>query len=175
VPGRPTRASPFPLRSAHEHAYERNYPVYQLEWNGKTGPAAYVDFNHTVQMISGAAGCPENTDPWQANATANAFSAFRAADYGYGRLHVVNSTHMYWEYRDDSAGLIDEIWLVKHTHGPFVTAPAARASTPETRAAAIAAAAAAVRAQPPPPPGAPAHVANRMSVATACKLAARRV
>ena len=133
-----------------------------------------MDFNHTVHFISGAAGCPENTDPWKANNTANAFSAFRAADYGYGRLHVVNASHMYWEYNDDSAGLIDSVWLVKHTHGPFITAPAA-ASTPETRAAAIAAAVAAVRAQPPPPPGAPAHVANRMSVDTARKLAARRV
>ena len=66
---------------AHEHAYERNYPVFQYKWANITGPAAYVDFNATVQMISGAAGCPENTDPWVPGA-ANAFSAFRAADYG---------------------------------------------------------------------------------------------
>jgi hypothetical protein len=104
---------------AHEHAYERNYPVYQYEWNSDiTGQAAYVDFNKTIHIISGAAGCPENTDPWQT--TSNPFSAYRVADYGYGRLHVINSTHMFWEYQDDTQGqVLDSIWIVKNSHGPF--------------------------------------------------------
>jgi hypothetical protein len=67
---------------AHEHAYERNYPVFQMQWSGETGPAAYVDFNKTVHILTGAAGCPENTDVWQNSA--NAFSAFRVAVMGQG-------------------------------------------------------------------------------------------
>ena len=134
---------------AHEHAYERNYPVYQYEWSSNvTGAAAYVDFKRTVQMISGAAGCPENTDPWQANSTANAFSAFRVADYGYGRLHVLNKTHLYWEYQDDGEGaILDSVMLVKNTHGPFFAAAPPQAGA-VTREEAFAFAKAAVATQP---------------------------
>ena len=106
---------------AHEHSYERNYPVYQYEWDASvTGQAAYVDFNKTIHIITGAAGCPENTDPWQN--TSNPFSAYRIADYGYGRLHAVNSTHMFWAYQDDTKGeILDSIWIIKNQHGPFFT------------------------------------------------------
>ena len=38
---------------AHEHAYERNYPVYQYQWDSsRTGPEACVDFNRTVHIIT---------------------------------------------------------------------------------------------------------------------------
>jgi len=143
---------------AHEHAYERNYPVFQYNWDSSvTGPAAYVDFNKTVHIITGAAGCPENTDTWQN--TSNPFSAYRIADYGYGRLHVVNATHMRWEYQDDTAGaILDSVWLVKHSHGPFLAPPPPPADA-AARAAARDAAVRAVRAQP--------GGARRMSAATA--------
>jgi hypothetical protein len=132
---------------AHEHSYERNYPVYQYEWDSAlTGQAAYIDFNKTVHIISGAAGCPENTDPWQN--TSNPFSAYRIADYGYGRLHVMNATHMYWEYQDDEQGqILDSIWLVKHTHGPFFSEETKKKGV-ATRQEAIEAAINAMKNQP---------------------------
>ena len=45
---------------AHEHSYERNYPVYASKWSGETGAAAYVDPAAPVHILTGAAGCPEN-------------------------------------------------------------------------------------------------------------------
>lgn len=77
----------LPARAAHEHSYERNYPVYQSMWNPNiTGAAAYVNFDRPIHILSGAAGCPENQDPWQP--TGNPFSALRLNVYGYGRLQV---------------------------------------------------------------------------------------
>ena len=66
---------------AHEHSYERNYPVYNSTWNAsRTGPAAYVDYDRPIHILTGAAGCPEDEDGWQAEG--NAFSALRINDYG---------------------------------------------------------------------------------------------
>jgi len=150
---------------AHEHAYERNYPVFQMQWSGETGPAAYVDFNKTVHILTGAAGCPENTDVWQ-NAS-NAFSAFRVADYGFLRMHALNSTHLFLEYQDDTAGkVLDSVMLVKHSHGPFAgAAPPAPVDAAAQRAA-VEAARAAVAAQP--------GGGRRMSAETARRLVSQR-
>ena len=109
---------------AHEHSYERNVPVYQYQYDAsKMGPEAYIDFNRTVHILSGAAGCPENQDGWQAKG--NPFSLVRINDYGYGRFSPVNATHAHWQYVDDvNATVLDEVWLVKHSHGPFLAAAA---------------------------------------------------
>jgi len=98
---------------AHEHAYERNYPVYDYNWNSsRTGAGAYVDYKSPIHILTGAAGCPENQDGWQK--TANPFSAFRVNDYGYSRLHVLNQTTMVLEYVDNVAGkVLDSVVIVK--------------------------------------------------------------
>ena len=99
---------------AHEHAYERNYPVYQSSWSGETGPSAYVNANRPIHILSGAAGCPENQDPWQPARKANEFSAVRINDYGYGILRVVNETTIAWSYKDNVKGaVLDEVTIVK--------------------------------------------------------------
>ena len=97
---------------AHEHAYERNYPVYNTKWSGATGAGAYVDAAAPVHIITGAAGCPENEDAWQK--AGNAWSAVRINDYGYGRLRALNATALYWEYVDNVAGkVLDSVTIVK--------------------------------------------------------------
>ena len=52
-----------------------------------------------------------------------AWSAFREwfpGTYGYGRLKVVNTTHLYWEQRHAWDGdVIDSIWIKQEKHGPF--------------------------------------------------------
>jgi len=64
---------------AHEHAYERFYPVYQSQWDEMdTGPEAYVDYDRPVSILTGAAGCPENMDIWQ-NTTVSPSSVFRTS------------------------------------------------------------------------------------------------
>lgn len=56
-------------------------------WNPNiTGAAAYVNYDRPIHILSGAAGCPENQDPWQPSG--NPFSALRLNVYGYGRLQV---------------------------------------------------------------------------------------
>lgn len=104
---------------AHEHSVEINYPVYQFMWDkNKTNADAFVDFDRPIHILTGAAGCPENQDPWQP--VGNPFSAARLNIYGYGRLHVKNETHLFWEVVDDSTGeAVYSMWIVKHTHGPY--------------------------------------------------------
>lgn len=105
---------------AHEHAYERFYPAYQSKWDeSRTGPEAFVDYTTgPVNILTGAAGCPENMDIWQN--TTLPFSALRLQDYGYSRLTAVNASHARLQYVDNQAGeVLDDIWIVRHSHGPF--------------------------------------------------------
>ena len=99
--------------------YERNYPVYALQWNAsRTGPEAYINPAAPVHILTGAAGCPENQDGWQAKG--NPWSALRINDYGYGRLRALNSTALQWEYVDNKAGkVLDTMVLVKTHSGGF--------------------------------------------------------
>lgn len=44
-------------------------------------------------------GCRERTDRFQPNP--KAWSAFRSTDYGYSRMQILNSTHIYLEQVSD--------------------------------------------------------------------------
>ncbi|CAG10668.1 unnamed protein product [Tetraodon nigroviridis] len=102
---------------AHEHTYERLWPVYgDKVWNGST-EQPYVKPRAPVHIITGSAGCREKTDRFTPNP--KDWSAFRSRDYGYTRMQVVNATHLYLEQvSDDQYGkVIDSIWVVKEKHG----------------------------------------------------------
>ncbi|RZF35570.1 hypothetical protein LSTR_LSTR005098 [Laodelphax striatellus] len=64
-------------------------------------------------------GCNEMTDTFIPKPAE--WSAFRSSDYGYARLKVHNKTHLHLEQvSDDKDGqVIDQIWLIKHSHGPY--------------------------------------------------------
>ena len=65
---------------AHEHTYERMYPVYnRTVFNGTTDP--YVDPTAPVHVVTGSAGCQENTDTFVVNP--GPWSAFRSSNYGF--------------------------------------------------------------------------------------------
>uniref|UniRef100_A0A4W6EVF7 Purple acid phosphatase n=1 Tax=Lates calcarifer TaxID=8187 RepID=A0A4W6EVF7_LATCA len=102
---------------AHEHTYERLWPVYgDMVYNGsKEQP--YVNPKAPIHIITGSAGCREKTDRFNPNP--KEWSAFRSTDYGYTRMQVVNTTHVYLEQvSDDQYGkVIDSIWVVKEKHG----------------------------------------------------------
>jgi len=100
---------------AHEHSYERTFPVYNMTvMNGTAN--AYEDPGATVHIINGAAGNREKNDLFY---KPMAFSAFRNSDYGYGRMTVFNATHLYFEQVSAEKGaVIDSVTLVKHLHGP---------------------------------------------------------
>nr|QGW52015.1 acid phosphatase type 7A [Dugesia japonica] len=106
---------------AHEHTYERMWPVYQEKVvNSSTPGQPYFNPKATVHIVSGSAGCQEDHDEFPQ--VEKDYSAFHSTDYGYSRMTVYNSTHLYFEQvSDDQKGkIIDQIWLIKTKHGSFL-------------------------------------------------------
>ena len=108
---------------AHEHSYERTWPVYNLT----TAQFDYIDPRAPLYVISGAAGCNE----WGGlcnNAIAKPlgdWSAYRTtgikSPYSYGHLRPVNVTHLFFDQIDGPTGeIFDEVWVVQNSHGPFL-------------------------------------------------------
>ncbi|CAB3397168.1 unnamed protein product [Caenorhabditis bovis] len=104
---------------AHEHTYERLWPVFnRTVFNGTRNP--YEDPPAPVHIITGSAGCRENTDifvehpgPW---------SAKRSTDYGFGVMRVYNSTHVQFrQINVAQGGEDDNFWIVKTSrkHRPY--------------------------------------------------------
>ncbi len=95
---------------AHEHNYERTYPVYQER--------VYLANKAPVHIISGSAGCKEDHDPIKG--PRGPWSAYRSEDYGFGLLTILNATHVYWEQISvdvTPAKVIDSLYLIKeHVH-----------------------------------------------------------
>ncbi|XP_063894467.1 acid phosphatase type 7 isoform X1 [Helicoverpa armigera] len=104
---------------AHEHSYERTWPLYDNKvYNGSTHQP-YVNPGAPVHIVTGSAGCQEATDPFRPDPFP--WSAFRSSDYGYTRFLAQNHTHLYMEQVDvDLKGkVIDSFWLVKNQHKPY--------------------------------------------------------
>ncbi|KPP58412.1 hypothetical protein Z043_123764, partial [Scleropages formosus] len=102
---------------AHEHTYERLWPVYGFMVYNGSREEPYVNPKAPVHIITGSAGCREKHDGFIPDP--RDWSAFRNSDYGYTRMQVFNSTHLYLEQvSDDQNGkVIDSMWLVKEQHG----------------------------------------------------------
>ncbi|XP_043246196.1 acid phosphatase type 7-like [Amphibalanus amphitrite] len=104
---------------AHEHSYERLWPVYnETVYNG-TAADPYRNPGAPVHIVTGSAGCKERVDPF--NATVPAWSAFRSSDYGYTRLTFHNGSHVHLQQvSDDKDGaIIDDFWIRKDTHKAY--------------------------------------------------------
>lgn len=104
---------------AHEHSYERLYPLYNYTmYNGSTD-APYTNPKAPVHIITGSAGCKEGREPF--NGPIQAWSAFRSQDYGYTKLKAHNKTHLYFEQvsADKKGQVIDSFWLIKDQHLPY--------------------------------------------------------
>ncbi|XP_067932184.1 acid phosphatase type 7-like [Watersipora subatra] len=104
---------------AHEHSYERLHPLY----NGTQVGCGYNNPSAAVHLIAGSAGCNER-EMMCADvllAPAHHWSAKRSwlpGLNGYGRLHIVNSTHLRWQQiMSISSQPLDEFTLVQHYHG----------------------------------------------------------
>ncbi|KAF2355295.1 Iron/zinc purple acid phosphatase-like C-terminal domain [Trinorchestia longiramus] len=87
---------------AHEHAYERLYPIYNYTvLPGLDHP--YVNPRGPVHFTTGSAGCNEKLDDFKL--VQPEWSAVRINEYGYTRLTVHNASHLYWEQvADDQVG-----------------------------------------------------------------------
>ncbi|KAG1665027.1 Acid phosphatase type 7 [Nymphon striatum] len=104
---------------AHEHSYERLWPIYnQKIYNGSI-EHPYVNPKATVHLTTGSAGCQEDYSPFIKNLPY--YTAFRSTDYGYSRMTIVNNTHMNWQQVSDGqgGGVIDNFWVVQNRHGSF--------------------------------------------------------
>jgi len=106
---------------AHEHSYERLWPVYDQEvFNGSTQYNPYDNPGAPVHITSGSAGCQEYIDHFQSNPPP--WSAVRISDYGYGHLNILNKTHIYWEQVSATSGkVVDKLTLIKRedNHGNY--------------------------------------------------------
>ncbi|CAI4222855.1 unnamed protein product [Auanema sp. JU1783] len=102
---------------AHEHTYERMWPVYNRTVYNMS-MSSYFDPPAPVHIVTGSAGCKENTDifvehppPW---------SAKRSTDYGFGLLRIYNKTHINFKQlsaaKDD---IDDDFWIIRTKHKPF--------------------------------------------------------
>lgn len=104
---------------AHEHSYERLWPIYNYEIFNGSYEQPYVNPKAPVHVVTGSAGCKEgreNFTPFRPH-----WSAFISRDYGYTRMKVHNSSHLYLEQvSDDKEGaIIDSFWIVKDRHGSY--------------------------------------------------------
>lgn len=104
---------------AHEHSYERTWPLYDNKVYNGSLEHPYVNPGAPVHIVTGSAGCQEQTDPFKKHPPV--WSAFRSSDYGYSRLLVQNKTHLYMEQIDVNlkGRIIDSFWLVKDQHKAY--------------------------------------------------------
>ncbi|KAH9504726.1 Acid phosphatase type 7 [Bulinus truncatus] len=104
---------------AHEHSYERLWPVYNRVVLNGSYDEPYTNPTAPVHIITGSAGCKERHDNFDKNI--ESWSAYRSDDYGFTRMKVYNSTHLYMEQvSDDKDGaIIDKLMIIKNQHGAY--------------------------------------------------------
>jgi hypothetical protein len=104
---------------AHEHSYERLWPIYDYQVYNGSREQPYVNPGAPVHIVTGSAGCKEGREDF--NATRPPWSAFISRDYGYTRLKAYNESHLYLEQvSDDKQGaVIDWFWIIKDKHEPY--------------------------------------------------------
>ncbi|CAG2112597.1 unnamed protein product [Medioppia subpectinata] len=105
---------------AHEHIYERMWPVYDRHvYNGTESDSnPYHNPKAPVHFITGSAGCQEDIDPFIPNPPP--WSAVRIRDYGYTEMLIYNHTHIdFTQLSTDKGGVVvDKFTVIKDKHGP---------------------------------------------------------
>lgn len=98
---------------AHEHSYERLWPMYNFQVYNGSYQDPYRNYNAPVHIVTGSAGCKEGREKFEPKRPN--WSAYRSSDYGYTRMRAYNRTHLYLEQvSDDKAGaVLDHVWLIK--------------------------------------------------------------
>ena len=104
---------------AHEHSYERLWPVYNnTVMNGTMDPKnPYNNPNAPVHLTTGSSGCQERHDAFIGNP--KSWSAFRNNDYGFSEMKIFNATHIHvQQFSVDKDMVIDDFWIVKNQPYP---------------------------------------------------------
>ncbi|KAB0791705.1 hypothetical protein PPYR_03505 [Photinus pyralis] len=99
---------------AHQHSYERLWPIYDFKIFNGTYEQPYLNPLAPVHIITGSAGCKENHSHFDNDKPY--WSAFRSTDYGYTRMKAYNKTHLYFEQVSDDQGgaVIDSFWIIQN-------------------------------------------------------------
>lgn len=108
---------------AHEHSVEMIYPIN----NGTVTQRDFVDPRAPVHLITGTAGCNEDSGIcWNPILAPSAFTAdylWGPLQYGYSRLTAVNETLLHLEQIAvlPAPAKIWRAWdIVQHAHGSFL-------------------------------------------------------
>lgn len=104
---------------AHEHSYERLWPIYDYKVYNGSNEHPYVNPKAPVHIVTGSAGCKEGREPFKG--IIPFWSATHSQDYGYTKLKAHNGTHLYFEQIsvDKDGEVIDSFWIVKDKHVPY--------------------------------------------------------
>ncbi|KAL1423490.1 hypothetical protein MTO96_000021 [Rhipicephalus appendiculatus] len=111
---------------AHEHSYERLWPVYDRQVYNGSVEEPYKNPGAPVHIITGSAGCQEKLDPFVKNPAE--WSAARFSDYGYTVMTLHNGTHLSLQQFSVENGLqlLDEITVIKESHGAYPSRKASK-------------------------------------------------
>ena len=100
---------------AHVHNYEREGPIYKNQTvpSEFDGANIHVGPKAPIYITNGNAGNHEgHNDP--TSPTPQDWAQYWSNDYGYGRMVIYNSTHLYYEqYSAIEMDTIDYLWIVK--------------------------------------------------------------
>eukprot|EP00117_Sycon_ciliatum_P021247 scpid41324/ scgid18681/ Iron/zinc purple acid phosphatase-like protein len=111
------------ILEGHEHSYERFYPTY----NRTLYQTDYRNPRAPVHIITGQTGCSETflhlcTNPiLRSGYDWSAYRSWLPGLNGYGRLTVMNHTHLVWEQVLDHffQVTLDQIVIEQNHHGAF--------------------------------------------------------
>lgn len=102
--------------TAHEHSYERTFPVSFGQIDLAQQNHTYVNPKYPVHIITGSAGCSEELE-WFDPVNFAAWSNVRSPTYGFGHLKIFNSTHLFWDQLiDEGRQGKDHLWIIKDSN-----------------------------------------------------------
>uniref|UniRef100_U5ERP5 Purple acid phosphatase n=1 Tax=Corethrella appendiculata TaxID=1370023 RepID=U5ERP5_9DIPT len=104
---------------AHEHSYERLFPIYDYKVYNGSYEEPYRNPGAPVHIVTGSAGCKEGREPFLHKMPE--WSAIHSQDYGYTRMKAYNQTHLYFEQIsvDKDGQVIDSFYIIKENHGSY--------------------------------------------------------
>uniref|UniRef100_A0A0N5BA92 Purple acid phosphatase n=1 Tax=Strongyloides papillosus TaxID=174720 RepID=A0A0N5BA92_STREA len=98
---------------AHEHGYERHYPIYNRTMYKYPG-SIYYNPPAPTYILTGAAGCKRCTPAIYNKTNESPFSAKRTIKVGYTHVNVVNHTHIRITQIDaEDNKIIDSLLIIK--------------------------------------------------------------
>jgi predicted phosphodiesterase len=116
------------LLAGHVHNYARLLPFHGKVVDEQVDKKKYVNAKYLTQIVTGSPGCQEGVSPITSCGPIKEACAEVSKDYGFARLHVVNATHLHWQWElvANSAEQVktgqfvvhDDFWFVQNHHGP---------------------------------------------------------